>query len=99
MKRLVITTAFLCFGAAIVARGADPVSGSIKAVQGTCSVQRGAQTIAATEGLHLLEGDALITGSDGHLAVIMRDGTRLSLGPDTKLSIVQFAYSPSTSFD
>lgn len=94
MKRFVIATALFCFGAAIIASAADTVSGSIKAVQGNCSVQRGAETLAATEGMHLLERDALITGSDGHLAVIMRDGTRLSLGPDTKLSIVQFAYSP-----
>jgi hypothetical protein len=95
MKSLVITTVFFCFGAAIVARAADPVTASIKAVEGNCSVQRGAETLAATQGMHLLERDALITGSDGHLAVIMRDGTRLSLGPDTKLSIVQFSYNPS----
>jgi len=95
MKSFVITTVFLCFGAAIVASAADPFSGSIKAVQGNCSVQRDAETIAATEGMHLLERDTLITGSDGRLAVIMHDGTRLSLGPDTRLSITQFAYNPS----
>src|SRR5271157_4891924 len=95
MRTIVITTLFLCFGAAIVANAADPVTASIKAVEGKCSIQRGAETLAATQGMHLLERDALITGSDGHLAVIMRDGTRLSLGPDTKLSITQFAYSPS----
>lgn len=95
MKSLVIATVCLCFGVAIVASAAEPVSGSIKAVQGNCSIQRGAETLVVTEGLHLLERDILITGSDGHLAVIMRDGTRLSLGPDTKLSIVQFTYNPS----
>jgi hypothetical protein len=95
MKSFVIAIAFLYFVTATVARAADPVSGTIKVVQGNCSVQRGAQSIVATEGLHLLEGDALITGSDGHLAVIMRDGTRLSLGPGTKLKIDQFVYNPS----
>ena len=95
MKRFVIAMVFLYFGAATVARAADPASGSIKVVQGNCSIQRGAESIVATEGMRLLEGDALITGSDGQLAVIMRDGTRLSLGPGTKLTINQFAYNPS----
>jgi len=95
MKRLILTTVFLILGLASPANAADPVAGSIKAVKGSCSVQRGAQAVAATEGMHLQEQDALVTGSDGHIAVIMRDGTRLSIGPNAKLSIVQFIYNPS----
>lgn len=95
MKRIIRIAAYVCLGTGFVAHAADPVSGSIKAVQGVCSVQRGAETIAATQGMHLMEKDALITGTDGYLSVIMRDGTRLSLGPDTRLSIDQFAYDPS----
>jgi hypothetical protein len=94
MKRWIVITVFLLLGAAIAARAADAVAGSVKAVQGSCSVQRGTETIAATEGMHLQEQDALITGSDGHIAAIMRDGTRLSVGPNAKLSIVQFVYNP-----
>lgn len=95
MKSIILATVFLCFCATMVAHAADPGSGSVKAVQGNCSIQRGTETIAATEGMHLLERDTLTTGPDGHLAVMMHDGTRLSLGPNTKLSIVQFAYDPN----
>ncbi len=95
MKAIILTTVLLCLGAIPLARAAEPVSGSVKAVEGKCSIQRGVQTLAATQGMHLLEHDALVTGSDGRLAVILRDGTRLSLGPNSRLSIVQFAYNPS----
>lgn len=95
MKAKILAVALLCFVTTVSARAADSVSGSVKAVEGSCSVQRGTLTVAATEGMHLMEQDALITGSNGRLAVIMRDGTRISLGPDSRLSIVQFLYNPS----
>jgi hypothetical protein len=95
MKCLIVTTVFLILGVASPANAADLVAGSVKAVQGSCSVQRGTEAVAATEGMHLQEQDALVTGSDGHIAVIMRDGTRLAIGPNAKLSIVQFIYNPS----
>jgi hypothetical protein len=95
MKSITAVAVVLCFGAALVAHAADSISGSVKAIQGNCSIQRGAETIAASEGMHLFVQDTLITGFDGHLAVMMHDGTRLSLGPDTKLSIDQFVYNPS----
>jgi hypothetical protein len=94
MKRIILTTVLLVLATAIGARAADTVAGSVKAVQGSCSVQRGTEAIPATEGMHLQEQDALITGPDSHIAVILRDGTRLSIGPSSKLNIVQFVYNP-----
>jgi len=84
---------FAC--AALAAHAADSFSGSVKAVEGACTIQRGSQTIPATEGMHLQEHDDLLTGPDGRLAVILHDGTRLSLGPGSKLSILQFTYNPA----
>ncbi len=45
--------------------------------------------------MHLEIGDVLRTGTDSRLGFIMRDGTRVSLGPDTELSVDQSAYDPS----
>jgi hypothetical protein len=91
-----IAAALFCVAAATAAFGAgEPVVGSIKAVQGNCSVVRASQTVSATQGMHLQIGDLLKTGSDGRLAFIMRDGTRVSLGPETELTVDQFAYDPS----
>ena len=95
MRNILMTTMFFFLGAAIVANAAESLAGSIKTVQGICSVRRGTETIAATAGLHLLEADVLTTGSDGRVGVIMHDGTRLSLGPNTELSIDKFVYNPS----
>jgi hypothetical protein len=39
--------------------------------------------------------DVLKTGADGRIGVTLKDDTRLSLGPNTELSLVAFAYSPS----
>ena len=96
MVKVAITMALFWVAAATVACAADePVIASIKTVQGNCSVRRGAQTLPATEGMHLQLGDVLVTSTDGGLAFIMRDGTRVSLGPQTELTVDQFAYDPS----
>ena len=96
MVKVVITAALLWIATATVAGAAgEPVIASVKTVHGKCSVRRGAQTLPATEGMHLQLGDMLVTPTDGNLAFIMRDGTRVSLGPQTELTVDQFAYDPS----
>ena len=96
MVKVVITLALFWVAAATVAWAADePVIASVKTVRGNCSVRRGAQTLPTTEGMHLQLGDVLVTSTDGGLAFILRDGTRVSLGPQTELTVEQFAYDPS----
>ena len=95
MSKRAIATILFCLMAATLLAAAEPVVGSIKSVQGHCSVRRGSQTGSATQGMHLQVGDLLKTGSDGRVSFIMRDGTRVSLGPETELAINQFAYDPS----
>ena len=96
MTKVVITVILFCVVAATAAWAADePIIASVKTAQGNCFVQRGSQTVPATEGMHLHLGDLLRTGSDGRLAFIMRDGTRVSLGSGSELTVDQFAYDPS----
>lgn len=98
MTRVLIAVTLFCMAAATVARAAEETAiGSIKTVQGSCAVRRGSQTVPVTQGMHLEIGDLLKTGADGRLAFIMRDGTRVSLGPDSELTVDQFAYDPSHS--
>jgi hypothetical protein len=49
----------------------------------------------ASPGLALEEGDVLKTGADGHLGVVLRDDTRVSLGPDTEVRIDRFVFAPA----
>jgi len=75
-------------------QGAEPVVGSVKTALGGITVRRGAETIPVREGMHLFVNDVLRTSSDGRLGVILQDGTRVSLGPDTELRIDSFVYEP-----
>lgn len=79
---------------AVSGQGADGVVGSVKAAVGGVEIRRGAQSMRAYEGLHLLLNDTLVTTSDGRLGAILQDGTRLSLGPNSELQINRFVYQP-----
>jgi hypothetical protein len=69
--------------------------GYIKIIEGTASVRRAGQESPAVVGQSLLPGDTLRTGADGRLGVTMKDETRLSLGPQSELTIAQFSYAPA----
>ena len=93
------TVTALCATMVIVllgaAEGAAPSVGLVKLAEGTAVVQRGDQTLPAHPGLTLLEGDVLRTGADGRLSVVLRDDTRVSLGPETEIRIDRFLFAPA----
>ena len=70
-------------------------AGRIKVVSGAASIVRQGQVVPAEVGAVVHESDVLRTGSDGHLAVMLKDETRLSLGPQSELALAKFAYAPS----
>ena len=85
---------FVLVCVASCARGAESIVGSVKTAEGAV-VRRGAKTIAATPGLHLLLSDTLQTSANGRLGAILQDGTRIALGPNTELKIGQFLFEPA----
>jgi hypothetical protein len=82
-------------GLSFPAWGAEDIAGSVKTVQGSAVVRRGAQTMPAREGMHLLVNDILQTSADGRLGVILQDGARIGLGPGAELKIDTFVYEPA----
>jgi hypothetical protein len=74
---------------------AAATAGFVKVAEGTATVTRGNQTMPAAPGLPLEEGDVLKTGADGQLGVVLRDDTRVSLGPDTEVRIDRFVFAPA----
>jgi hypothetical protein len=54
--------------------------GLVKVAEGSATVQR---------------GDILRTGADGRMGVVLRDDSRLSLGPDSEIQIAHFAFAPA----
>ena len=68
--------------------------GVVRNAEGAVTVTRGEEVLPATPGTKLLVGDVLGTGSGGSLGVIFRDNSTLSLGPESRLSIDEFLFSP-----
>lgn len=82
-------------GPASVRAADEPTVGIVKTVQGTASIVRQGQPLAAQPGLAVLEGDTLRTGTDGTLGVILRDDSRLTLGPASEITIENFSFAPA----
>lgn len=80
---------------ALSAWGAEGIVGSVKTPEGGVFVRRGAETIPASEGMHLLPNDILLTSGDGRVGAILQDGTRIGLGPNTELKVDRFVYEPA----
>ena len=68
--------------------------GEVAAVQGVGLVQTPGQPARIlSQGSALREGDRLSTASDALLLLALRDGTRLTVRPDTELVVTQYRYS------
>jgi hypothetical protein len=80
------------FGA--IAGASSPI-GLVKVTEGMATVKRGDETLPAHVGLALQEGDVLRTGADGRIGVVLRDDTRLSLGPESEIQIDRFVFAPA----
>lgn len=76
-------------------RAEETFVGSVKSVQGNSVIRRASGSIPATEGMHLLLNDVLVTSTDGRMGAILGDGTRISLGPNTELAVDRFVYQPA----
>ncbi|NNG46882.1 MAG: hypothetical protein HKM86_07195 [Deltaproteobacteria bacterium] len=90
---------FLLVASFVLAPGIDAAAhetiGKVRSSEGVATVTRGESVLPATPGTKLLEGDILGTGPDGMLGVILRDNSTLSLGPESRLAIDEFLFSPA----
>ncbi len=97
MKRI-FSFAILLAALTIAAAGHASVDGTIGVVRnstGSSTITRGADVLPAVAGTRLQAGDTLGTGSDGSIGIILRDNSRLSLGPESRLVIREFLFSPN----
>ena len=74
---------------------AEAAIGFVKFVTGTVTVLRGGQRIPLTVGAPVQADDTFETAGDGTLGVTLRDDTRLSLGPGTRLNVSRFVFAPA----
>jgi hypothetical protein len=75
--------------------GQGTPAGRIKIATGEAFIVRQNAVIPAQAGLPLFEADGLRTGSNGRLAVTLKDDTRVSLDPGSEVRLDRFAYAPA----
>ena len=85
----------LCLPAAAGTAVAGETIGVVRTAAGAATVTRGEKTDPAAPGLKLMVGDTLATGRDGSLGVILHDDSSLSIGPESRLVLRSFLFSPS----
>jgi hypothetical protein len=94
-----VTVALLLSALCLLATANTAVAGEtigvVRTASGAATVTRGEKTLPAVPGLKLLVGDALGTGRDGSLGIILLDDSSLSIGPESRLVLRSFLFSPS----
>ena len=93
-RSVVILLAAMTVLAQGVAAAAFDAIGTVRSSAGTAVVTRGGENLPAAAGTKLLAGDILTTGSDGTMGVILRDNSTLSIGPESRIVIKAFLFSP-----
>ncbi len=68
----------------------------VKKINGKVYAKREQKTLRLKLGSQLQSGDILITKKDSSIGIIFRDGTLLSLGGNSILSIDKYVFKPST---
>jgi hypothetical protein len=75
--------------------GADSPAGYIKTTKGTVQIIRQGQTLQPRVGDKVLKDDVFRTGANGSLGMTFKDDALLSLGPDSRVVIKDYAFSPA----
>lgn len=74
----------------------DTRQGTFKTVQGEVTVVRGDVRSAAVVGGPLMTSDRVLTGAKSAAALTLKDGTVLSIGPESSVDLASFQFDPTT---
>ena len=94
MKPTILFFALFLFLFTPLLSAMEPAAGVIKNVTGKASIERREKIIPAAEGVKIHAKDILQTGPQASMGVIVRDDSTLSMGPDTRIVIDDFLFSP-----
>lgn len=90
---ILIALAIVC---PLAAMAADTGIGVVNRVAGAATVERSGNSAATAlaVGAALFAGDRIATGADGAVGIIMNDGSRFSVGPNSAVVVAEFPYQP-----
>lgn len=69
--------------------------GSIRTLKGNATVIRNRNAIETKTGTRVFQKDSLKTGANGSIAIVFKDDTLLSIGPNSEVVINEFLFSPA----
>lgn len=77
---------------------AAPRAGVAAAVRGSVTLERpGSVGLAVETGAPVYIGDAITTGADSGLQILLLDETVFTIGPDSEMKIDEFVFDPDSS--
>lgn len=92
MRRWILFAVTLALGAG----DAQAEIGRIKRTMGDAAIERGkARTPTAVGGV-VEQGDVLVTGQDGRVAITFADNSRFSAGPNSRIVLSEFRFDDAT---
>ena len=95
LQSFVAGLVFVCTFAVPAVAQDKPVAGRIKVSSGAAYIVRDGAQVPAQIGQVVYESDGLRTGGDGKIGVTLTDDTRVSLGPNSELTLQRFMYAPA----
>ena len=94
MKRLTCILVMVFSAHATLAIAEEKAIGIIKIAKGDSFVVREQERTACKIGGAVFQRDVLETDKNGSLGVTLKDNTRLSLGPSSRLTLEEFTFNP-----
>jgi hypothetical protein len=95
-RATVSVLAVVCLAASSAAL-AQNVAGVVKASHGNVQILREGRSIPAPVGTDVMAGDTLRTVGDSSTGVMLKDDTRVALGPNSQLVLDRFAFNANTN--
>jgi hypothetical protein len=77
--------------------GAAADIGQVKIAKGQVTIERQGKPMPATVGARLQVADVVRTGADGSVGITMDDDSLLSAGPNSALSLDNYAFDSTTN--
>lgn len=71
--------------------------GMVKTIIGEVSIQRGSEMLAAKLGSKILLDDKISTGKSSSVGLTLVDGTMLTAGPNSSLSLNKFSFDSTSN--
>jgi hypothetical protein len=85
------------FGLAAAAAAAASDIGQVKIAKGQVTIEREGKAMPAKVGGRLQVADVVRTGADGSVGITMDDDSLLSAGPNSALSLDNYAFDSTTN--